>query len=78
MHPYNYPKLKDSIYVDGSSSAAGGTGTLNVEDNGLVSATNMLKIWGQGTVNLDGGTIQAGTLDPTAGDFNWVRFSELD
>lgn len=55
-----------SLYVGGSIAAAGGTGSLTAEDSGLVTVANRLKIWGGGTVTLQGGTIQADTLDISA------------
>ena len=63
----------DSFYLGGTSFETGGTGVLTIQDNGLVSVTNTLKIWGPGTLDLDGGTIRAGTLDHTGGGtFNFL------
>ena len=62
-----------SLYIGGIDTVAGGVGTLNVQDNSLVNALSKIKIWGDGTLNLDGGTVRAGRLDPTAyGTFNWT------
>jgi T5SS/PEP-CTERM-associated repeat protein len=62
----------ESLYVGGDQFGPGGTGELTVQDGGLVRSTNRLKVWTTGTVNLDGGTIQAGTLDATPNTFTWT------
>ncbi len=64
------------IYVGGSSSGAGGTGTLTVNTGGTVTSTGALTVYdaGSNVVNLAGGTLNAGTID-TEGDpsrFNWT------
>jgi T5SS/PEP-CTERM-associated repeat protein len=57
-----------SLYVGGSSSAAGGTGSLTITDDGLVDVAGAFKIWDQGTVTLDGGSLNANAgLDASAG-----------
>jgi T5SS/PEP-CTERM-associated repeat protein len=55
----------DSLYVGGSSNAAGGTGVLNVINGGTLNATNSLVIWDTANtkVNLTGGTINAAALN---------------
>jgi len=62
-----------SVYVGGSSSAAGGPGVLTVGPGGthIVNYTQTLKIWPTGTVNLNGGTIDVGALTKL-GTFNWT------
>jgi T5SS/PEP-CTERM-associated repeat protein len=55
------------LFVGGSDFGAGGTGTLNVQNSGLVDITGTLKIWALGTVILDDGTIVADTFDHTEG-----------
>jgi T5SS/PEP-CTERM-associated repeat protein len=60
-----------ALYLGGSDTAAGGTGVLNVNTGGTVNVTNTLKIWSGGTVNLNGGTIQSGSLD-RVGTFSWT------
>ena len=57
----------ESLYLGGSDLAAGGNGVLNVLDNGLVNASNTLKVWETGTLNLDGGVLLAETIDHTGG-----------
>jgi T5SS/PEP-CTERM-associated repeat protein len=55
-----------SMYVAGDvATAAGGagTGTLNVNTGGLVDVAATLKIWNNGIVNLNGGTIEANAFD---------------
>ena len=61
-----------NLTVGGGHATAGGMGTLTIQDHGLVDVADKLKTWGPGTVNLDGGTLRAGTFDPAAGTFNWT------
>lgn len=58
------------IGVGGSSSSAGGTGTLHVADGGLVSAV-ALRLWPAGSVQLDGGTLVLNSLDAGGGRLDW-------
>jgi fibronectin-binding autotransporter adhesin len=44
-----------------------GSGALTVSGGAAMSVTNTLTIWSHGTVTLNGGTINAGTVDLTAG-----------
>jgi T5SS/PEP-CTERM-associated repeat protein len=53
--------------VGGSASSEGGAGTLNVFANGRVDVTDTLRVWSTGTLNLDGGTLDATTIDHTHG-----------
>jgi autotransporter-associated beta strand protein/T5SS/PEP-CTERM-associated repeat protein len=59
--------LSNSLYVGGSNTAAGGTGTLNVSDNGQLSVGGTLKLWNQGTLNLSGGAVTTHSFDNSAG-----------
>jgi fibronectin-binding autotransporter adhesin len=59
-----------SLYLGGRDSASGGTGTLTVSDGGNVNVAGALKLWNNGTVTLDGGSITAGSFDRTLGTFN--------
>lgn len=61
-----------SLYIGGRSTLAGGSGTLNIVDSGLVRVSDTTKLWEEGLVNLDGGTLNTGTLDLTAGTFNML------
>ena len=54
--------IGSSLFVGGSDTAAGGTGTLNVNVGGTVDVTSSLALWYNGTVNLNGGTIETGEL----------------
>ncbi len=60
-----------NLYVGGSSSAAGNMGTVRVQSGSTLLATN-LKLWGPGTLDLDGGTISTTNFDDAAGTFNWL------
>jgi len=62
----------ESIYVGGSSTNAGGTGTLNIFNKGRVEVAGTLKIWDQGQVNLDGGELRVSALPTGPGVFNWT------
>ena len=63
-----------SLFIGGSDSAAGGTGTLNIESEALVTVASTLKLWDDGTLNLSGGRLDAQTIDLAAAtataDFN--------
>ncbi|MEX2093689.1 MAG: PEP-CTERM sorting domain-containing protein [Pirellulales bacterium] len=55
-----------SMYVAGdvaTASGGAGTGVLNVNTGGLVDVNATLKVWSNGIVNLNGGTIEANALD---------------
>lgn len=60
-----------SLYIGGNSGGAGGTGTLTVQTGGTIDVTNTLKLWGAGTLTLDGGTVRMDTLDVSLGTFNF-------
>ena len=62
----------NDLYVGGDFSNAGGAGSLNVENSGLVNVTGTLKIWSTGTLTLDGGSITTGSLDNL--DFGTLNF----
>jgi len=55
----------DSVYVGGSNFTAGGKGTLTVETAGLVDAGFRLKLWPDGTLNVDGGAVRASYVSIT-------------
>jgi len=62
-----------SLYVGGDAGGAGGTATLDVFTGGVVNVANTMRVWGGGTVTLDGGTIAMSALDVIQiGDFNFV------
>ncbi len=52
-----------NLYLSGNASGGGGDATLNVNAGGTVNVTGQLKLWDDGKVNLNGGTINAGSLD---------------
>lgn len=53
----------NGLYVGGGTTSAGGSGTLNITNGGLVSTNLTTKVWGTGKIKLDGGTLRANTLD---------------
>ena len=59
------------LFVGGSSSGAGGIGSLSIETGGTVSAGNVTRIYNNGQVNLFGGTLTTATLEDQGGEFNW-------
>ena len=61
-----------SLSVGGSRSRSGGDGTLNLYDSGLVTVADTTKLWSTGTISLDGGTLDTGTLDLTEGTFSMI------
>ena len=60
------------LYIGGTPSGAGGSGTLNLYDSGLVTVSDITKLWSMGTLNLDGGSLTTGSFDNSeAGAFNF-------
>ena len=58
----------DNLYI----SAAGGLGTLNLDDSGLATVSDTTKLWPTGTINLDGGSLTTGSFDNSqAGTLNF-------
>jgi T5SS/PEP-CTERM-associated repeat protein len=55
--------------VGGSTTAAGGTGVLTVNADGMVSVGGTMKLWSGGTVNMNGGTLAITNLAPNGGKF---------
>jgi len=51
------------LFVGGSSTAQGGTGEINVTNNGTLTVGSELKIWNTGTVNINGGSVMAGSVN---------------
>jgi len=67
-----------SLYVGGRESLAGGTGELTVENGGEVNVADTLKVWGSGTVHLNGGAIVADEVELAGGaPFNTAAGSTL-
>ena len=62
----------NSLYIGGGSSGAGGSGTLNLNNSGLVTVSGTTKLWSDGTINLNGGTLDVGILDLTLGTFKML------
>jgi hypothetical protein len=58
----------NSLYLAGDDfMPSGGTGILNINTGGIVNVANLLKIWSQGSLNLNGGTLNVGMIDPATG-----------
>ena len=62
----------NSLTIGGGSSGAGGSGTLNIRDTGLVTVSDTTRLWDEGTMILDGGTLETVTLDLTVGTFDML------
>jgi T5SS/PEP-CTERM-associated repeat protein len=62
----------NSLTIGGGSSGAGGSGTLNIRDTGLVTVSDTTRLWDEGTIVLDGGTLDTVTLDLTVGTLNML------
>ena len=61
-----------SLYVGGNQTAAGGTGTVTVSNDGQIDVGGTLKTWNTGTLNLNGGNITTDSFDAAAGTFNFT------
>jgi T5SS/PEP-CTERM-associated repeat protein len=66
---FNTKWISDSVYVGGSATQGGGTGVVNVNDEGRF-IVDSLTIWDSGTVNVTSGQLTAAHLDTRAGGFN--------
>lgn len=53
----------DDLWVAGASSAPGGAAELNIESGGRVVVPDLMRVYGGGTVNLDGGTLDVGRVE---------------
>jgi hypothetical protein len=66
----------NAAYIGGSTSGAGGAGSLLVTAGGTFTVAQTLKIWNSGTsvVNLNGGVITVGLIDTSGAParFNWT------
>jgi T5SS/PEP-CTERM-associated repeat protein len=61
-----------SFYVGGTQSSAGIFTSLSAERGATLSVGGTLKVWNQGTLNLNGAVINAGSLELVPGStFNW-------
>ncbi len=56
-----------NAYVGGSSTEAGGAGTLTVSGTGQLNVTGTLTVYNTGTLNIDGGKTTVGGLSITTG-----------
>ena len=53
----------NSLYIGGSDSSSGGSGTLKLTDSGLTTVAGTTKLWSTGTLKLNGGSLTTGSLD---------------
>jgi T5SS/PEP-CTERM-associated repeat protein len=56
-----------NLNVGGNAAGAGGSGTLNLHDSGLVSVSDTTRLWSTATINLDGGNLTTGSFDNSEG-----------
>ena len=56
----------NSLHVGGDTPGSGGSGTLNVNDRGLVTVSDTTKLYSTGTINLNGGSLTTGSFDNSA------------
>lgn len=57
--------------VGGTTTAAGGLGSVTVGPGGTVDVGGSLRLWGGGTINLSGGVVRFAALDPQGGKFSF-------
>lgn len=62
------------LYIGGDYwGTLGYSGTLTLQNSGKVKTTSNLRVYNTGTINLDGGIIEAGSLTvDEIGDFHWT------
>ena len=63
--------IADAMYVGGNNISAGGTGLLDINPGGTVDIANALTIWTDGTVNVNGGTLNTGSIVMAGSAFNF-------
>ncbi len=64
----------NDLNIGGGGSTAGGDGELILQDFGLVSVVGSLRLWPNGTVNLDGGRLRLyESIDDRGGQFIYSR-----
>ncbi|HEV8291420.1 MAG TPA: hypothetical protein VGP94_05835, partial [Tepidisphaeraceae bacterium] len=59
--------LGDSLYIGGDSFAPQGNGTVSVASGATVSATNQIKVWATGTLDLNLGNVSSGLVNLQGG-----------
>ena len=57
-----------ALYVGGSTSGAGGDGSLTITDSGMAAASKVI-VWSSGSVELEGGSLSASSGVSNAGAF---------
>ena len=77
-------ETNSGLFVGGGEFAEGGAGTLDITSGGrtFVNFSGATKVWGPGTINLNGGRLETGRLELLGGTFNWTAgtlslFSDL-
>ena len=58
--------IADRLFHGGLSTVAAGDATISIRNGALLSVGNSMKVWDNAAVNLEGGTLDVGTLDLTA------------
>lgn len=56
-----------NLFIGGSRSNSGGSGTVTIREEAHASVAETVRIWGDGTLNLDGGTLDATSIDLESG-----------
>ncbi|MGD9635224.1 MAG: beta strand repeat-containing protein [Pirellulales bacterium] len=57
--------------VGGTTTAAGGLGTITIGPGGTVNSGGTLKLWGGGSIVMSGGTMRFSTLEANGGKFTF-------
>jgi T5SS/PEP-CTERM-associated repeat protein len=71
----NWTMTGNLLLGGGQLGDLGGEGTLFVQTGGSVNVGNILRIYTNGRLVLDGGTLTTPTFDFQGGEFNWVWVS---
>jgi len=59
--------LADSLYIGGDSAGPQGNGMVSVANSATVSATNRIKVWATGTLDLNNGNVSTALVDLQGG-----------
>lgn len=63
--------VSNALAIGGNATNAGGFGLLSVSSGANVAVGGTLKLWGAGTLTLDGGTMTTQSFDRSVGTFNF-------
>jgi T5SS/PEP-CTERM-associated repeat protein len=67
-----------SLYIGGSSTLAGGAGTVTVDTGASLDVDGTLELWNSGKLDIAGGSVTAATLDLEGGTLTFSNGGQLN